>query len=316
MQKCLTLSWQNMVMSYQDHVVIPPGSEKSEARAERIARELGVVGGLAGPEAGGTQGAPSCDTFCQPKPVETCGNNWKWRRKLWGDLRLSWDDLFSEAEEFDRIFSNHLEEEILIRSLPGSVKVRNFRHPGTAQQHISSTTISQIFFENWWPAPQVRSSSPTNACASTPTSWVLRSHLRPSGSKLPVFWFEKNITELWKDAEKKQSPLFAFTWQSPEAWGLKRMPIPPLFLSWFPSRKLWNLMGRHDVKCIEKCIDQSTKASRNRHGTCCFRMLRRLICGSSNSRTSDYFKKVPRILSLSCTLCPDQYWTKQNHSGL
>eukprot|EP00435_Cladocopium_sp_Y103_P072912 s597_g41.t1 len=65
------------------------GGEKSEARAERIARELGLVaGGLGGPEAG------------------------------------------AQAGEFDRIFSNHLEEEILIRSLPGSVKVRNFRHPG------------------------------------------------------------------------------------------------------------------------------------------------------------------------------------------
>lgn len=35
-----------------------------------------------------------------------------------------------KAGEFDRIFSNHLEKEILIRSFPGSVKVRNFRHPG------------------------------------------------------------------------------------------------------------------------------------------------------------------------------------------
>lgn len=61
------------------------GGEKSEARAERIERELGLVaGGLGGREAG----------------------------------------------EFDRIFSNHLEKEILIRSFPGSVKVRNFRHPG------------------------------------------------------------------------------------------------------------------------------------------------------------------------------------------
>ena len=35
-----------------------------------------------------------------------------------------------QAGEFDRIFSNHLEKEMLIRSFPGSVKVRNFRHPG------------------------------------------------------------------------------------------------------------------------------------------------------------------------------------------
>ena len=34
-----------------------------------------------------------------------------------------------QAKEFDRIF-DHEEEEILIRSLTGSVKVRNFRHPG------------------------------------------------------------------------------------------------------------------------------------------------------------------------------------------
>eukprot|EP00435_Cladocopium_sp_Y103_P064114 s86_g25.t1 len=65
------------------------GGEKSEARAERIARELGLVaGGLGGPEAG------------------------------------------AQASEFNRIFSNHLEKEILIWSFPGSVKVRKFRHPG------------------------------------------------------------------------------------------------------------------------------------------------------------------------------------------
>ncbi|CAJ1444815.1 unnamed protein product [Effrenium voratum] len=61
------------------------GSENSTAKAERLARELGLEGG--GPEA-------------------------------------------PEAEEFLRVFPEQLGGEIFIRALTGSVKVRNFRHPG------------------------------------------------------------------------------------------------------------------------------------------------------------------------------------------
>ena len=46
-----------------------------------------------------------------------------------------------QAKEFDRIF-DHEEEEILIRSLTGSVKVRNFRHPGVCG--VYDGCVSQI----------------------------------------------------------------------------------------------------------------------------------------------------------------------------